>query len=165
MKLLTIFISILFMGHGYHVSVEEVHDIHISVTEMKIENQNVEIAVKIFKDDLFVALLKHFDQKSIPEDLEQIKTLIDQYVKAKLIIKNGREEVPLSFEGIEPGFDAIWCYFKISESSVGGISLTIENRLLFEIFDDQTNILHFESDSGKKAVTFERRTPSREVKF
>ena len=147
----------------YEITCE--HDIHISVTEMNIQDQDVEIAVKIFKDDLFVALLGHFDQKEIPEDVEHISLLVNQYVNDKLKISAQNRSIPISFVRIEPGFDAIWSYFTVPSRELLSNSLTIENKLLFEIFDDQTNILNVQLEDVKKVITFGHQTPSRELEF
>ena len=47
--------------------------------------------------------------------------------------------------------DVTWCYVEVS--SIQAIqTMTVSNTLMFELFDEQTNIVHIKANKKKKSL-------------
>ncbi|WP_406682999.1 peptidase E [Seonamhaeicola sp. MEBiC1930] len=152
MKNLKIFIIFLIMPLFAFIGV---HKYYISVTQIEFvqEKQSVQIITRIFVDD-FENLLKERYDKSIILD-EKNQTLdtdkyIEKYLKSKIKIKiNGKEKL-LMFIGKEYDLDVLKCYLEI-ENIENINSFEIANNVLFDLFDDQQNIVKTKINSKQKS--------------
>ena len=127
------------------------HPFFISLTEMRYNTQNkkVEIAQKIFWDDLEVALSSEFKEKVDflkPKDKAKLESQLKTYLlRHNQVWVNGKP-VTLTYLGYEVEEDAAWFYL---ESSVAEMpkSVEVQNTLLLKDFDGQQNIVHVYSQS------------------
>lgn len=127
------------------------HPFFISLTEIRYNpsSQKMEIAQKIFWDDLEVALGNHFDEKVDflnPTDKAKLDRQVKEYLlKNNQVTVNGKM-LTLNFLGFEIEEDAAWFYI---ESSTSELPKTVEvkNTILLEDFDGQQNIVHVYSQS------------------
>ncbi len=127
------------------------HPFFISLTEIRYNpsSQKMEIAQKIFWDDLEVALGNHFDEKVDflnPTDKAKLDRQVKEYLlKNNQVTVNGKI-LTLNFLGFEIEEDAAWFYI---ESSTSELPKTVEvkNTILLEDFDGQQNIVHVYTQS------------------
>ena len=127
------------------------HPFFISLTEIRYNpsSQKMEIAQKIFWDDLEVALGNHFDEKVDflnPTDKAKLDRQVKEYLlKNNQVTVNGKV-LTLNFLGFEIEEDAAWFYI---ESSTSELPKTVEvkNTILLEDFDGQQNIVHVYAQS------------------
>lgn len=134
------------------------HPFFISLTEMRYNaaSQKMEIAQKIFWDDLEVALGNEFEEKVDflkPNDKAKLESQIKTYLlKHNQIWVNGKL-LTLNYLGYEVEEDAAWFYL---ESSQAEIPKTVEmkNTILLDDFDGQQNIVHvyFQSKSPRSML-------------
>ena len=122
------------------------HPFFITLTEVRFNpsSKNMEVAQKIFWDDLEVSLSKEAGGAVDflkPKD----KAKLESQVKADLLKHtqvwvNGKM-VPLSYVGYEVEEDAAWFYL---ESGITVVPTTVEvqNTLLLREFAGQQNIVH-----------------------
>lgn len=128
-----------------------VHPFFISLTEMRYNPQSkkMEIAQKIFWDDLEVALGSEFKEKVDflkPKDKAKLESQIKTYLlKHNQVWVNGKS-VTLTYLGYEVEEDAAWFYL---ESSVAEMpkSVEVQSSILLKDFDGQQNIVHVYSQS------------------
>ncbi len=133
------------------------HDFHISRTEINYDQKTneVQIAVHLFIDDFESALVKSGSAKlhlCTPKEDQSADDAIEKYLNNKMRIYVSGKPITASFLGKETSTDkmAVWCYLEIS--NVKNISeLTIENKLLNEIYNDQKNITDFTVNKKRKA--------------
>lgn len=133
------------------------HDFHISRTEINYDNKTheVQIAVHLFIDDFESALVKSGSPKlhlCTPKEHQTTDEAIEKYLNSKMKVYIGAKPITATFLGKETSTDkmAVWCYLEIS--NVKNISeLTIENKLLNELFNDQKNITDFTVNKKRKA--------------
>lgn len=127
------------------LSVFYFHPIHVSITNMDIDEQKKEITLstKIFKDD-FRLLFNHLNQIDIDfEDTVSIKInkdLIESYYNKslKVFINNKIQELRLTdFQTKE---DAVWLFGKV-EINETIHSIKIRNTVLLDLYFDQKNLL------------------------
>lgn len=134
------------------------HPFFISLTEMRYNpaSQKMEIAQKIFWDDLEVALGNEFEEKVDflkPKDKAKLENQLKTYLlKHNQVWVNGKL-LTLNYLGYEVEEDAAWFYL---ESSQAEIPKTVEmkNTILLEDFDGQQNIVHvyFQSKSPRSML-------------
>jgi hypothetical protein len=122
------------------------HPFFISLTEVRYNagSKKMELAQKIFWDDLEVALSKEAGVTVDflkPKDKAKLETQVKAYLlKHTQVWVNGKL-VPLTYVGYEVEEDAAWFYL---ESTATNLPKTVEvqNTLLLRDFDGQQNIVH-----------------------
>lgn len=129
------------------------HPYYLSVTELEYKpaTRQIEIACKIFTDDLEDALLHETGKKvdllnkaRQAENEQRIAT----YLAAHFKIRTDGVERRWRFVGSEINADAIWCYL-LADEVPPFQQATIVNDVLFAVRKDQVNILHF-VNQGKR---------------
>jgi hypothetical protein len=129
-------ISILSMFHPFHVSVTEMNH--------NAKEQTIEISCKLFVDD-FEKGLADFGKTKVDIQSasmhESMNQLINAYLKKNFRIKVDGKEADRQYIGFEVDKESVYCYLQIDKiSSVK--KMEIMNTILFNEFDDQTNIHH-----------------------
>lgn len=128
-----------------------VHPFFISLTEMRYNPQSkkMEIAQKIFWDDLEVALGSEFKEKVDflkPKDKAKLESQVKTYLlKYNQVWVNGKS-VTLTYLGYEVEEDAAWFYLESSATEMPN-SVEVQSTVLFKDFDGQQNIVHVYSQS------------------
>ena len=115
-----------------------------------------EIAIKLFQDDLETSLTTYSKRNfKILEDKESEKVL-ETYVRKHFGFSvNKNLQTPYRFLGFEPQNDAIWVYLEVpTTQDLSGVFL--ENSLLVESFDDQTNLIQVAKGEQKKSFLFQK---------
>jgi hypothetical protein len=136
-----------------------VHDIHVSVTEVKwnAASTSFEVSIKIFLDDLETALSKEQHsglQIGTPKESADANELITSYLDKHLHISLDGIQLPSQFVGKETTEDykAIWCYVEYPGLK-DPKQCTISNDILFELYDDQRSIMDIRMSDEQKAYT------------
>ncbi|MCM0059681.1 MAG: hypothetical protein NBV57_02380 [Algoriphagus sp.] len=143
------------------------HPFFISLTEVRYNagSKKMELAQKIFWDDLEVALSKEAGVTVDflkPKDKAKLESQVKAYLlKHTQVWVNGKL-VPLTYVGYEVEDDAAWFYL---ESTATNLPKTVEvqNTLLLRDFDGQQNIVHvyFNSKSPKSLLLGEGKEKGR----
>ncbi|MCS5491154.1 DUF6702 family protein [Algoriphagus limi] len=122
------------------------HPFFISLTEIR-QNSNskrLEIATKIFWDDLEVGLGNFHDEKIDflnPENPEKLEEQIAAYFHQKIQFWVDGKEVNWSLLGFEIEEDAAWFYLESEPVEFSG-KFKVKNSVLMEDFSTQQNIIH-----------------------
>lgn len=130
------------------MSLVSVHDFHLSKSEVRVnyETRTVQVATKIFIDDFEEAMAKEgiadISLTSEKIDPNLIENYIQSYIFKHFTVINDDEPIPFLFIGKEFSEDivSIWCYFESDPIENIG-ELKISNRVLFDLFEDQKNIM------------------------
>ena len=145
-------------GHEFYVSLSQI--------DYNPENAALEIAVKIFSDDLEAALTAYGAELE-NSDLDSSATAnryIDRYLQRCLIIEDEGKKVTYQYLGSESEMDVVWCYLEAVDVPQPA-SLTITNTLLIDIYEEQLNIVHLTVGDEKKSLMLSKNTPSKTVTF
>ncbi|WP_338228540.1 DUF6702 family protein [Algoriphagus taiwanensis] len=134
------------------------HPFFISLTEMRYNpaSQKMEIAQKIFWDDLEVALGNEFEEKVDflkPKDKAKLESQLKTYLlKHNQIWVNGKL-LTLNYLGYEVEEDAAWFYLESYQAETPK-TVEMKNTILLEDFDGQQNIVHvyFQSKSPRSML-------------
>ena len=122
------------------------HPFFISLTEIRYNDssQKLEIAQKIFWDDLEVSLAKYHNT-SIDVLNPSDKKLFEEQVKAYLLEQNkiwvDGKAVNLNLIGYEVEEEAIWFYIESTKTTFDK-SIKVQNSVLLAEHDSQQNIVH-----------------------
>ena len=149
--ILLLSISVGAGAHPYYVSICQV--------DFNRESQALEIALKIFTDDLSLALESKGERALfIGDERESAKAerLIREYVDSRLHFKINDVPVSCNYVGKEPEAGAMWIYFEIKDIKEL-LSLDVECSLLVEVLDSQNNIIQVNKDGKVKNLLLNRR--------
>tara|TARA_B100000927_G_scaffold251912_1_gene216928 strand:- start:742 stop:1212 length:471 start_codon:yes stop_codon:yes gene_type:complete len=128
-----------------------IHPIYISSTNVVINDDKLEIKVKLFRDDLEDGL-RDFHGFSIsidsPNKIEKKKNLIDQYINDKLTLIINNEKINFFIKDYSLINDVLEVYF-IQNFTKKTKDIRITNQLLIEVYSEQSNIM-FLDIFGKK---------------
>ncbi len=138
------------------------HPFFISLTEIRQNptSKNLEIAQKIFWDDLEVSLAAYhkesFDILN-PKDKKILNEKIGAYLTSNFEIWVDGKKVELTFLGYEVEEEAIWAYFE-SKSVTLSNQIEVRNSILVRDIESQQNIVHvyFPGTSSPRSLLLER---------
>jgi hypothetical protein len=132
------------------------HPLHVSTTEISLnaKEKSLEVSCRIFTDDFEHVLAKNYKTKvdlSKAEMSKAMDVLIKKYLAANLKYNVNGKTVTANYIGFEIDHEATNIYLEIENiSSLKGLS--ISNSLLYDLFDDQMNILHVEQGALRKSA-------------
>jgi len=132
------------------------HEFYLSVTEIAYskEQKNLQIVTRVFLDDFEKVLRERYsDNIRLSQENEegQVRTSIKEYLSKKLQISTDKEKLQLNYLGKEYDADQIVMYLEIEE--VEDFSqIFIKNAILFDLLDDQKNIVHVKVKNKTKSL-------------
>lgn len=145
------------------------HPFYISLTDIRYntQNQNLEIAQKIFWDDLEVALSESSSSKVDflnPSDPEKLNKMAGEYLLAANAIEVNGQKIELKYLGYEIEEDAAWFYMETGKIPFPK-AVSIKNTVLFNQFDGQQNIVNFYLDKKPKSLILYKDSETGELVF
>ena len=151
------------------LSFTSMHKYYVSVTEVEYvkEQKSVQIITRIFIDD-FEKLLRERYDKDITLAIENEKTTVDyyteKYLKDKFKININEQEVEFKFLGKEYEEDIMVNYLEI-ENVEDISSIHVVNRILFDVFPDQQNIVRLKINTKNKSFLLTKENDKRMLIF
>ncbi|MBC7797113.1 MAG: hypothetical protein H7Z37_09600 [Pyrinomonadaceae bacterium] len=153
MKLLTIILlmsvfALTANAHTFHSSLSRI--------DFNTKENSVEITIQVFTNDLQDALTRRSkNKKKINiEKSPNVGDLIVDYLSENFVLKNkSGESKKLTWIGMERQGDAVLLYVetKMPETLTDS---TLENRVFFDMFDDQVNLVTARYDAQKVDLAF-----------
>ena len=139
----------------------EYHDIHVSVCEIDLKQEEGELLLKTFLDDLQIAI-GLVPGEELPEDYTSADEMIDSYIQENIKLTIGGEHVPLVLEDISTsGIEAVWITYRLDRALENPPEdLRIDNSLLTEVYGDQTNLIKVNYGDRRKTFTMDRKKKS-----
>lgn len=125
-----------------------VHPYHVSATEIEYNTgeNRLEITSKIFTDDFENVLKKIYKTKADFADKnfkKQMDELVKRYITTHLAIRSHSTLMPMQLYGWEQQGEAVYIYTTANAAGFDAKNITVENIILYDLFDDQMNIIHF----------------------
>ena len=164
--LLVPFAGMFLMG-GKKSSVVPPHPFHVSVVQIdhNAADKDLEISCKIFTDDFEKLLAKNYKTKvdlANPSNKAAMDTLVKKYILSHLSINADNRMATLQYVGFESENDAINCY--IEADGIASVKkVDISTTLMYDMFDDQTIIIHATAGGNRKSNKLEY--PNKESSF
>ena len=130
------------------------HKYYVSTSLFNFTNDNsLQVTLRIFKDDLSNAISKNYLSES-SDDLDLIDKFyfnkLEDYFNLNLNVLIDNKKIKLHLLGLESKNDMYVCFLEI-ENLESFTKLSLENKILFEIFKDQQNIIHIKKNSKKRS--------------
>ncbi len=137
--------------------VAQAHRYHTSVTrlEYNAEERLVEITVQTFADDIEAALGKRNGGTVRLDSTAKTNALLLDYFRNVVELRNGDTELELEWIGMELKGHSVWFYLQARMPDVPS-RMTLSNRLLFDLFPDQVNIVNVFKDRKREGLVFKR---------
>lgn len=145
------------------------HKFYVSITKVEYvqEKGAVQIISKIFIDDLEDVFKERYDENiSLDETANDnnLDSYLSKYLDQKLKVVINGEPQQLRFIGKEYDIETLVCYIEVV--NVPDVkTLEISNKVLFELFPEQQNIIHFKTPEGRRSMILEKDNPSYMLKF
>jgi hypothetical protein len=123
------------------------HDLHIAYGDLAVEGSVIAGRIRIFKDDLELALGPRLGVTStLLEPGPEADALVMEYVRERLTVSvDGQELGPILLQAGQDEMDRepVW-WVTIQYQAPGDVSeFVVRNELLFELFEDQRNVFKF----------------------
>lgn len=138
------------------------HPFHVSVTEVDYnkDSQSLQFSCRIFLDDLEEALQAETGDVSldIVRDSAKVYKASKLYFSKRFVVRVDGRRVSVRFLGGEVEEDAMWCYLEV-EKVTRFTQVELENTVLFEVFDDQQNMIHFRLGEETRSYVLTERNP------
>lgn len=149
-------------------AINAVHPYHVSATEMEynFKEKRIEISTKIFTDDFEAVLTKiykvkaNFSNATMKKHMDE---LVIKYITTHLSIRSGGKLLPVQLFGWEADQEAIIVYTTANANNFNTKNITVENTVLYDLFDDQMNIVHFLVNGQRKSAKLNY--PERKLQF
>ncbi len=151
-------------GYLYFLFAFAFHDFHVSVCEVyhNPDSNSLEISMKIFTDDLELAIRQYSDGEFTLLDTEAKNVdsdMLEKYLNQHFQILIDEKDTQLEFVGFEFDYDVILCY--LEGKKVRKIStIEIKNEVITEVFADQINLTHFQYNGSMKSLKATREQPA-----
>jgi hypothetical protein len=131
------------------------HPLHTTLTEIALDSADgsMRLTIRAFADDFSAVVARHAG-KARPADYRVSDTDIASYVAATVSVEepNGRR-APLTWGGLRRTGDLMWVTVRVpSVRSLRGVR--VASTLLFEVFDDQVNIVQATYDGRRHSMLF-----------
>lgn len=141
----SIYLILTFWVCSLLISSDTKHEYYVSVTNIEYakEQQSVQIISQVFIDDFESLIRQRYDETiTLAEDDEP--EIVDEYMKRyledKLKISINGKVYNFNFIGKEYKDDITYCYLEI-ENIKDIKSISVVNRILFDILPEQQNIV------------------------
>ncbi len=131
------------------------HKYYISVTQVDfIENkQSVQLTTRIFIDDFEKVLRERYDENLVlggKNESKSVDKYIETYLKDKIKVNINGKDMNLIFIGKEYDIDIMQCYIGIEKvKKINSIEIT--NQVLFDLFEEQQNMIKTKINSKQKS--------------
>ncbi len=133
------------------------HPIHISVTDINFDEEHnaLEIISKVFIDDIEneIRALNKEEYLDItkPGKGRTTDDLLKPYLKERFKITVNGKEVECNYLGHEIETEALYLYFEV-EKVKKLKSITVENTIMLNYYDDQVNMVHVKVDGKLRSM-------------
>ncbi len=136
-----------------NLSAESFHPFHVSSTDINYnpKTNTLEVSCRIFTDDFELALAKAYKVKtdlSADSKHKAMDVLVKKYLLANMSFRTASKTLTLTYIGFEKDNEATIVYLE-TEPVQGLKKFETTNSVLYDQFDDQSNIMHF-SGYGKR---------------
>ncbi|QCW99138.1 hypothetical protein FGM00_03040 [Aggregatimonas sangjinii] len=138
------------------------HKFYLSVTNVGYSEKDeaLQITSRVFIDDFEAALLARYDFKgelATEKEAALADEYIEKYIRAKFVIYIDEKAAEFDFIGKRYEDDLMICYIEVPNVLLSDHkSITIQNEILTDMYDEQQNVVHFKINGKKKSFVLIR---------
>ena len=132
------------------------HPFRLSVADVVVSGASMEVRIRFFWDDLqFAVMESESDMEFRLAETPEVDAVVGRYVNDMLVFEAGSAPVTgvLVERGVEDApraEEVMWWYRLEYALPVGTERVGIRNRVLFNVFEDQRNLIHLKTRSGRE---------------
>lgn len=135
-------------AHKYYTSLAQV--------EYNAENKSVEVALRVFADDLELALTRRTGRAVSLDRTKDADRLTFDYIRDTFEIKNREGGAKaLKWVGMELRSGVAWLYLE-AEMPEGLAGARLRDQILFELFEEQVNVVSVRCAGERNDLVFVR---------
>jgi hypothetical protein len=131
------------------------HPIHTTLTEISLDSRDgtMQLTIRSFADDFSAAVAKHA-RKPRPADYAVPDADIVSYVSSAVFVDDTRgKPAPIVWVGSRRAGDVVWVTFRVpTVRALHGVR--VASTLLFELYDDQVNIVQTTAEGRHRSMLF-----------
>lgn len=133
------------------------HKFYLSVTDVNYreEDQAIQMISRYFVDDMEKLLVQRYGidpQLMSDQELHNIDTYIEGYLRDKFIIFIDGEKVEWNFIGKQYDIDVMKVYLEIPNIAKDKLhSIGVESTVLYGVYPEQKNVVHIKVKDLKKS--------------
>ena len=145
------------------------HPFHVSVVEINhnATDKTLEISCKLFTDDFEKVLVQNYKTKidlSNPPDRKAMDSVVKKYIISHFSISVDGKQGNLTYLGFEKDNEGVYSYVQVENvASVKKVELT--NKLMYDMFDDQVNIMHVVVKGERKSTKLDYPSQNATISF
>lgn len=145
------------------------HPIHVSVTEIEFDEKDkaLEIMMRVFIDDLELTLRNSRNEPELdilnPEGAA-VDQMMKDYLRTHFKISLDNKLQKTNYLGHEREGEAFIFYIEVPDVGQWE-SITIQNDIIMNTYDDQSNIVHVFKGDKVKSLRLTRNTPVDQLTF
>jgi len=134
-----------------------IHKFYVSVTNINYndKDKSFQITSRIFIDDLDDLLLERYGvngKLGTDEESQLADDHIKKYFKAKFLLTLNGENRGYTFLGKKYDNDVVICYLEVENVDLEALnSITVQNELLTDLYEEQKNLVHIKMKGKKKS--------------
>nr|WP_299339831.1 DUF6702 family protein [Allomuricauda sp.] len=153
------FLSVIAAGL---LSLGMAHKFYVSVTNVRYSEKDAsfQITTRIFIDDLEAVLKERYGITSnlaTPKESNIADEYIKKYFRTKFVIELDGKKVDYEFLGKTYDNDVVLCYLELPKIELSELkSISVQNEILTDLFEEQQNIVHFKWKGKKKSFVLIR---------
>ncbi|WP_245625602.1 DUF6702 family protein [Flagellimonas eckloniae] len=133
------------------------HKYYLSVTNMQYseKNDSFQITSRIFIDDLEEVLKERYGiiaELATSDEAKVSNAYIEKYFRTKFAIELNGEIAKYTFLGKKYEEDVVICYLELNNINFTDLqSISIQNEILTDLFEEQQNVVHLKWKGQKKS--------------
>ncbi|MCF1190730.1 peptidase E [Mangrovimonas sp. AS39] len=136
------------------------HKYYVSITQVEYvpEKKSLQLISRIFIDDLEDVLQARYDENLVmayKNEDKQVDLYVEKYIRSKFGIKINGQEVSLNYIGKEYEDDIAIVYLEV-ENVKKISSIEITNSVLYDLYEEQQNIIRTKINSKNKSFILTR---------
>jgi len=145
------------------------HKFYVSITKVEFspEESSLQIISKLFIDDIEDVLQARYNPSIVmggEKETEATGEFLKEYVLQKLDVEVNGKPVALNYLGYEYDNDVVKTYIEVKGVSELN-SISVENKMLMELFEEQQNIIHVKRFKKRKSLVLEADNPKGLLNF
>lgn len=145
------------------------HDYHASITDVAYNprTQSLEVAVKVFMDDLEEALSRQAKSNiTYSSSSVAVKEQLADYLKSTLSFELEKgKPLKARLVGSEEDADVVWLYVEVPVQQAALTQLYIKNAILTDMFTDQMNIVNVNYNGKTESVLLQPGEVTKKLTF
>ncbi|MAO08373.1 MAG: hypothetical protein CL596_06645 [Alteromonas sp.] len=145
------------------------HKFYVSTTKIEYvaQKQSLQIISKLFIDDIEDVLQERYDSQislATKKERKMDEEYLKNYVLEKLKIWADGEEVSLKYIGRQYEIDMVELFIEVTPVTPFE-TITVENKMLFELTHEQQNIVHVKWGKERQSLILDFENPNGLLNF